>query len=284
MAMEKSYNCHIKLVNVYQVGEQRTSTFEIRGKFDNISAVVNNYQSILGKPLKVEEISRPTVRETDDELRALSDSYPPYANKHSLSLSEDSYSLSVPQAASPLASRGKNNQDELFTRKFNSVDMLDRMVGQHASKDSDDTESIDFVGFSGLGVGRTSLQTFDLDDLDRSHPSSPIRGGGSLRSNAPPTMATAVIQCPIDAVGHLIGLKGANLKKLCRTSGCKIIIDEAIKGQNFRLVNVRGQASCVKEAVGAIEEAIRERTISLKSGGSGMRDEYSLPAISSANY
>ena len=225
-AMEKSHNCQIKLIKsvTSQEIDKKISLFDVIGHSDNIASVLANFQTVLGKKIKVSELSY--VEASAEEAKIRSDSY---VGRNAFSLdSHDTTSAGLSKTA-------RVNQDELITRKTVSLDDLD------IRKQLDALDAVEIVGEFNAdfltdieeGLHSDAIAT-DFEDGSSYAPSYKTEN----RGNSTPKIVTAVVQCPIDAVGHLIGLKGSNLKRLCRASGCKIIIDEAIKGQVTDLIDV----------------------------------------------
>ena len=79
------------------------------------------------------------------------------------------------------------------------------------------------------------------------------RPADDSRQRPPPeVLEHRVVLCPSEQVGQLIGLKGATLKRICRTTGCKVMIDENQKGGSIRTVNIHGQPLHVSAALAII--------------------------------
>jgi predicted RNA-binding protein YlqC (UPF0109 family) len=216
-AIEMSHNCQIKLVKSVsgQDIDQTMSLFDVVGHPDNVASVLTNFQAVLGKRVKVSELSSIDSSAKDIQIQNV-----PYISKSAMALSLDSYSL-ISGGSPSKGQAAKVNQDESLIQKFVSMDSFDVLQRFDSSDSVDSTSELMFDSTVNVGDGL-------IGDNNRVY----------VPKGSPPTMVTAVIQCPIDAVGHLIGLRGSNLKRLCKISGCKIIIDEAVKGQVPNLIDV----------------------------------------------
>ena len=251
VVLENNTNCRIRVIKPTIFDDKKTHTLEITGNVDSIYNASQLIQSILGRPIYVSD----SDKSKNDKISPSFD----YEAIEFDSLNVGSKSIDSDDISNnSIGKNNSNSNDSYFsvqdTYSFNSH----LHNGNYSPKNNQDGHII------------RKMYSFDTDDInhDKINESKTLytkRANMSQSLEKLPDqdasqIVTSVINCPIEVVGHLIGIKGSNLKRLCKVTGCKVIIEDAIKGKNFRPVILRGQFSAVKEAANSIKTSILEKT------------------------